>query len=452
MARPSRRLAAVAAGRGRDRDDRRRSDRVVAGRAAAVAVAALATSPSRRAGRPLDGAARGRRSGVVVAAVARATWRRPGAAAGAAERLAGPRAGAGARPPPRAAARRRRRALRRGRGRGSAVRAGVAAAGAVGDARPRRPPRPWPRGAGSPGPCRGVSRRPACEARRGARAPARRPRRWRARPRRRPWQRRGRSAPPGGRPRRRPDRPSRSRSASASTAVAAARSCTRARWTSWRTAPSLTPSSRATSSCAAPLDRHPQQRLALALRQRRQARQRLAGRPRGARARPRGAGPPSAPPQLGVVVAATPQLVERRVVGDPVQPRPQLAHLVAALRAPSRPPPAPAGARPRRALGQHAPAGAQQRLAVALDDRLERALVPARARARPAARRSGCAGAGRRDGSRGSPSPGRHAHHPAGYAASHRSVRRAMRAISYPARRMPRPGSWTSTSAATAGP
>ncbi len=60
------------------------------------------------------------------------------------------------------------------------------------------------------------------------------------------------------------------------TAVAAARSVSRARWTSWRTAPSVTPSSRATSSWRPALDRDPQQRLALALRQRREPGQRLA--------------------------------------------------------------------------------------------------------------------------------------------------------------------------------
>ncbi len=43
-----------------------------------------------------------------------------------------------------------------------------------------------------------------------------------------------------------------SASGSGTTAVAAARSVSRARWTSWRTAPSLTPSSRATSSCVRP--------------------------------------------------------------------------------------------------------------------------------------------------------------------------------------------------------
>ena len=141
----------------------------------------------------------------------------------------------------------------------------------------------------------------------------------------------------------------------------------------------------------APLDRDPQQRLALALGQRGQAGERLAHDRAPLHLLLRRLGAAQRVLELGVVVARDPQLVERGVVDDPVQPRAQVAHLVAALqRAPRR------DVRllervlgPR--LGQIAPRGAQQRAAVALDDRLERPLVPRRARAPPVARRTGCA-------------------------------------------------------------
>jgi hypothetical protein len=123
------------------------------------------------------------------------------------------------------------------------------------------------------------------------------------------------------------------------------------------------------------LDGDLQQRLALALRQRCQPGERLAQHRgvlgqlgRAAVARERVA-------QLLVVVAGRAQGVERRVLHDPVQPRLQLAHVVAAAqRAPGgdeRLLERVLGAR----LGQVALAVAQQRPAVALDDRLERALV-----------------------------------------------------------------------------
>ncbi len=127
---------------------------------------------------------------------------------------------------------------------------------------------------------------------------------------------------------------------------------------------------------AAALDRDPQQRLALALRQGREARQRLphdraalhlllGRRPAAQRVL-----------ELRVVVAGDAQLVQRGVVDDPVQPRAQVAHLIAALEC------APGGqvrllARVLGArLGQIPAGGAQQHAAVALDDRLERPLVP----------------------------------------------------------------------------
>ena len=122
-------------------------------------------------------------------------------------------------------------------------------------------------------------------------------------------------------------------------------------------------------------DRRPDQRLALAVRQRGQRRQRLAHDRAALELVLAGVRDPRRLVQLGVVVAAHPQRVERRVVDDPVQPRPQLAHLVAALQ--RRP-----GCQQRllqrilRApLRQHAARRPQQRLAVALDDRLEGALV-----------------------------------------------------------------------------
>jgi hypothetical protein len=79
--------------------------------------------------------------------------------------------------------------------------------------------------------------------------------------------------------------------------------------------------------------------------------------------------------ELRVVIARAAQLVERGAVDDPVQPRAQVAHLVAALQ---RPPGREMrllqrvlGAR----LGQVPARRPQQRAPVALHDRLERPLV-----------------------------------------------------------------------------
>ena len=129
------------------------------------------------------------------------------------------------------------------------------------------------------------------------------------------------------------------------------------------------------------LDRDPQQRLALAHRQRGQPGQRvprvlaplhLVDRHR----QPIG--------ELRVVVARRAQRVQRRVVDDPVQPRPQIADLVTALQRTPR--------RQERLLdgvlgpgvAQIAPRRPQQQPAVALHDDLERPLVPgARQRDQP---------------------------------------------------------------------
>ena len=79
--------------------------------------------------------------------------------------------------------------------------------------------------------------------------------------------------------------------------------------------------------------------------------------------------------QLLVVVARRPQRVQRRVVDDPVEPRPQRLHVVAA---PQR---RPRGHERllqrvlRARLGQVAAAVAHERPPVALDDRLEGPLV-----------------------------------------------------------------------------
>jgi hypothetical protein len=123
------------------------------------------------------------------------------------------------------------------------------------------------------------------------------------------------------------------------------------------------------------LDRGPQQRVALAIRQRGDGGQRpVHERPpldlllwaRGRRQRV---------DELVEVLAGHAQLVERGVAHDPVQPRPQLADLVAA---PERRPGRYEGELERvlgPGLGQDPPTRPQQRAAVALDDRLERAVV-----------------------------------------------------------------------------
>ena len=207
--------------------------------------------------------------------------------------------------------------------------------------------------------------------------------------------------------------------------VAAARSVVRARRTSWRTAPSLTPSSRATSR-AAVARRRAKQRVALAVGQRRDAGQRLAHHPRRSSASS-GAGPTAERlGQLRGVVARLAQRVERRVVGDAVQPRPQVAHLGARAQRRPRRRNAAAG-RPRRAPRAGPAQVALQRPAVALDDRLERPIVAVGGQREEAARRSGCAAAWmdssgvmtvrpgtvaplRHAGSRSTPSLGRLAH------------------------------------------
>ena len=126
----------------------------------------------------------------------------------------------------------------------------------------------------------------------------------------------------------------------------------------------------------APLHGDPQQRLALALGQRGEAGERLAHDRAPLHLLLRRVGAAQRVVELRVVVAGDAELVERDVVDDPVQPRPQVAHVVAALqRAPRR------DVRllervlgPR--LGQIAPRRPQQRPAIALDDRLERPLMP----------------------------------------------------------------------------
>ena len=127
----------------------------------------------------------------------------------------------------------------------------------------------------------------------------------------------------------------------------------------------------------APLDRDPQQRVALAVRERGQSGERPPHhRPAlGQLRRPAAALERLA--QLVVVVAHRTAGVQRGVVDDPVQPGPQLAHVVTA---PQR---RPGGEErllervlgPR--LGQVAPGVAQQRAAVPLHDRLESTLMPA---------------------------------------------------------------------------
>ena len=127
---------------------------------------------------------------------------------------------------------------------------------------------------------------------------------------------------------------------------------------------------------AAALDRNPQQRLALALRQGREARQRLPHDRAALHLLLERRSAAQRLLELRVVVAGDAQLVQRGVVDDPVQPRAQVAHLIAALEC------APGGqvrllARVLGArLGQIPAGGAQQHAAVALDDRLERPLVP----------------------------------------------------------------------------
>src|SRR5215218_4258434 len=127
----------------------------------------------------------------------------------------------------------------------------------------------------------------------------------------------------------------------------------------------------------AALDGRAQERLALRLGQRREPGQRPAHHPSplvvlGGSRQMR----PERLLKLVVLVALHPQRVERGVLGDPVQPRPRLAHLDAALK--RRP-----GVDERllhRVLGarlrQQLADVPVQRLAVAVDQRLERALVP----------------------------------------------------------------------------
>ena len=179
--------------------------------------------------------------------------------------------------------------------------------------------------------------------------------------------------------RRRPGR----RAASASSAVAAGAQLMRARCTSWRSALPESPSSRATSSCAVGRSTAiRQQRLALALRQRGQRRRASGARPRGARARPRRRRRSAATPAARRSRSPTdPQQVQRRVVA--IRYSHGRSSRTSSPRCSARP-----GGHQRlleRVLGarlrQHPPAGAQQRLAVALDDRLEGALVAARASA-----------------------------------------------------------------------
>ena len=75
------------------------------------------------------------------------------------------------------------------------------------------------------------------------------------------------------------------------------------------------------------------------------------------------------------------QRVERDVVQDPVQPRVQVAHVVAALERRPRGQETPAAPRPRRQRREQSAPVAEQRAAVALHDRLERMLVPCAASA-----------------------------------------------------------------------
>ena len=118
---------------------------------------------------------------------------------------------------------------------------------------------------------------------------------------------------------------------SGTTAVAAVRSAVRARWTSWRTAPVGEPELARHLVLAAPLDGDRQQRVALALGQRREPLEGLAHDGPPLELVLGGVGDPQRLLQLVVVVARLAQQVEGRVVRDPVQPRAQVAHLVAAL-------------------------------------------------------------------------------------------------------------------------
>ena len=122
---------------------------------------------------------------------------------------------------------------------------------------------------------------------------------------------------------------------------------------------------------AGALQRRAQQRVALALGQGGDRRQRLAHDLPALELVRRTAGGPQRLGQRLVVVAGHPQRVQGRVARDPEQPRPQLAHLVAAPQAaPGRDERLLEGIfRPR--LGQDPPARAQQRPPVALDDDLE---------------------------------------------------------------------------------
>ena len=119
---------------------------------------------------------------------------------------------------------------------------------------------------------------------------------------------------------------------------AAAQRGARARRTSWRTAPSLSPSSRATSACGAAVDRDGDERGALALGQRGDAGQRARISSRRS-SLGRGLGGRSPPIDSGSSSVAAPtvfRVLSACVVGDPVQPRPQVAHLGAGRAAPTR--------------------------------------------------------------------------------------------------------------------
>ncbi len=143
---------------------------------------------------------------------------------------------------------------------------------------------------------------------------------------------------------------------------------------------------------AAALDRDRQQRLALARRQRREPLQRLAHDGAALELVVGRVGDLQRLLDLLVVVAGLAQQVQARVVRDPVQPRPQLAHLVAALAARARRPRASAGGRPRRAP-RAAPAGTRAAAGAGSAPRSPRRRARGRrGRARRAACRTACGG------------------------------------------------------------
>ena len=128
-------------------------------------------------------------------------------------------------------------------------------------------------------------------------------------------------------------------------------------------------------SAAVAADRRAQQRLALVARQRRHTGEGLAHHGASLEVRLRAARRTQRLGELVVVVACPLERVQRRVLGDPVEPGPQVAHLRALLQ---RGPRLQEGLLERvlgPGLREHPADVTVQRLPVALHDRLERALV-----------------------------------------------------------------------------